>query len=289
MSRNKLNRICSVFTARSFCGVVFLAMLLILLSGRGNCSALTADEDPDSNIMAGQQTIAKQSGPIPDESRQLVLVVAKDWGSIKGMLWTFERRPGSDKWEPAGEPFPIVVGAKGLGWGLGLHGNMDDSGPQKVEGDKKSPAGVFRLIQAFGYEAVDAVGISGFPYQQVTGHWKCVDDVKSDYYNQLVDDRQVDVVDWNSHEEMKRTDDLYQLGVVVEHNGRPVAPGAGSCIFLHLWRNSGQGTSGCTAMAKDNMVKLLQWLDEGAKPVLVQLSEGEYERLGEDWKLPSIR
>ena len=275
--------------ASASCLSLLMAMFFFLLSGHGNCLALEANENRNNNILMAQQQAARPGGPIPNDTRQLVLVITKDWNSVDGILRTFERRPGSDTWEQAGAPFPIVVGNRGLGWGLGLHGAIDDSGPKKVEGDKKAPAGVFRLTRAFGYDALETLGISGFPYQQVTANWKCIDDPVSVYYNQLLDQRLVDTVDWNSHEEMKRTDDLYQLGVVVAHNASPVVPGAGSCIFLHLWRDNGKGTSGCTAMARNNMMTLLKWLDGGAKPVLVQLPQGAYKRLNEDWKLPSVK
>ena len=289
MGPNRLNRSGRNFGARSFYGVVFMAMVLGLLCGQVNGLALMVNEDQGSRTMVAQRTDAQPDSPIPAATRQMVLVITKDWNAVDGRLWAFKRDSASDKWEPAGAAFPIVVGKNGLAWGLGLHGPMGDGGPQKVEGDKKAPAGVFRLTQAFGYEAQDIVGISDFPYQKVTGHWKCVDDRQSKYYNQLVDDRLVDAVYWDSHEEMKRSDDLYRLGVVVAHNTQPVVPGSGSCIFLHLWRAGGKGTSGCTAMARENMTRLLGWLEAGAQPVLVQLPETEYKRLLRDWKLPTVR
>ena len=61
-------------------------------------------------------------------------------------------------------------------------------------------------------------------------------------------------------EKMLRDDGLYKWGVFVEHNPA-AAPGAGSCIFLHIWKDSTTPTTGCTAMAEKDLVKLLRWLD----------------------------
>ena len=70
---------------------------------------------------------------------------------------------------------------------------------------------------------------------------------------------------------MKRDDDLYELGIVVEHNMHPFQKGRGSAIFLHVWRRADQPTAGCTAMSRADMLRLLQWLDPSGKPFLLQL------------------
>jgi len=73
--------------------------------------------------------------------------------------------------------------------------------------------------------------------------------------------------------------------MVVEHNAAAV-PGAGSCIFLHIWGGPAKGTAGCTAMAEEDLVRLLGWLDHKESPRLVQLPEAEYARLRAAWSLP---
>jgi D-alanyl-D-alanine dipeptidase len=87
---------------------------------------------------------------------------------------------------------------------------------------------------------------------------------------------------------MMRTDDLYKWGIVVAHN--PAAqPGAGSCIFLHIWKNSSAPTAGCTAMAEEDLVKLLRWLDPTARPILVQMPAANYQRFQSRLGLPPGR
>jgi hypothetical protein len=42
-------------------------------------------------------------------------------------------------------------------------------------------------------------------------------------------------------------------------------------------------------MAQPNLEELLRWLDARKRPVLVQLTEGDYARLRAAWRLPEAR
>ena len=195
-----------------------------------------------------------------------------------------------------GEPIAIVVGKNGLGWGIGViaaDGPSVASGPVKKEGDGKAPAGIFALGTAFGYASQPLPGLK-MPYLNLSPSIECVDDVASKHYNRIVD-HSVVAPDWNSSEHMRDTGELYRWGVVVDHNGTvpgrdsgPPAPGAGSCVFLHIWHSHDQGTAGCTAMSQIHLETLLTWLDPARKPLLVQLPEPAYEQLIKRWMLPKL-
>jgi len=121
----------------------------------------------------------------------------------------------------------------------------------------------------------------------------CIDVDGSPLYNRIVDAREVgaDAVA-GSTEPMRRDlhadgDRRYELGFVIEHNPR-AEPGAGSCIFAHLWKTADSGTAGCTAMAEPAMRNLLAWLDAERHPVFVLLPESEYARLRANWSLPRL-
>lgn len=158
---------------------------------------------------------------------------------------------------------------------------------RKVEGDNKAPAGVFRLGPAFGYAPASAARWIKLRYVPLTKETEGIDDPHSRYYNKLVDRAKVAKVDWHSSEQMLRADHLYKWGVFVAHN--PAAtPGAGSCIFLHIWKNSNSATAGCTAMPERDLVDLLRWLDPGARPVLVQMPRAQFAGLRSRYALPSI-
>ncbi|HXE39728.1 MAG TPA: hypothetical protein VN639_14770, partial [Azonexus sp.] len=108
------------------------------------------------------------------------------------------------------------------------------------------------------------------------------------YYNRIVDQSRIAQSDWHSCEDMRRGDGRYAVGAVVAHNAGQPVPGAGSCIFLHVWAGVGVPTAGCTAMALADMTAIAGWLDAAAAPVLVQLPRAEYERWREVWGLPAF-
>ena len=177
----------------------------------------------------------------------------------------------------------MVVGHTGLAWGRGIDRGLRPDGPAKREGDGKSPAGMFTLGTAFGYEASAATRL---PYLPLSESIECVDDAESSLYNQLVDSR-LHPRDWHSSEQMRRPDELYHYGIVVNHNTPPV-PRGGSCIFLHVWENADTGTVGCTAMDAANIQLLLRWFDPRQRPLLVQMPRTSYRLQRRRWRLPPL-
>ncbi len=69
----------------------------------------------------------------------------------------------------------------------------------------------------------------------------------------------------------------YGLGIVVAHNPEN-SPGAGSCIFLHLWLGERRGTLGCTALRRADLIELVSWLEAKSDPVLIQLPREAAQR-----------
>jgi L,D-peptidoglycan transpeptidase YkuD (ErfK/YbiS/YcfS/YnhG family) len=222
-----------------------------------------------------------------DDSRQLLIVLTKDWNAVPGTLFRLERSSTNSQWKIKNS-HRVVVGRNGLGWGLGLHGDVT-GGPVKKEGDGKSPAGVFRLSSAFGLIEPSKLKNLKIPYFPLTDQIECVDDVKSAHYNAIVERNKVPTVDWNSSEKMQKYTKEYHLGVVVDHNINPRQSACGSCIFLHVWKGPESSTSGCTAMGLSNMEKVVRWLDVSKNPILVQLPVSEYDRLKTEWGLPEAK
>jgi L,D-peptidoglycan transpeptidase YkuD (ErfK/YbiS/YcfS/YnhG family) len=231
---------------------------------------------------------APAQAPPVNGARQLLVVTTEGWDTVPGTLLRFERAAPGAAWRQAGAPVAVVVGRSGLGWGRGLHAATPAAGdPVKREGDGRAPAGVFRIGSAFGYATASSVRWIRMPYIHSTDTFRCVDDVKSAYYNQVVDSAGVRK-DWSGTvERMRLSDGQYRLGAIVEHNwGDQTRPGDGSCIFLHVWKGPGQGTAGCTAMTEASITEVLRWLDPDAAPVLVQLPRAEYAARRLAWGLP---
>jgi D-alanyl-D-alanine dipeptidase len=218
------------------------------------------------------------------DSLQALVVTTRDWNATTGTARLYERSSRSGKWAAVGESFPIVVGRTGLQWG-------QDSAPEKAtqfkkEGDGKSPAGLFPLTFVFG-SAVKPEQLT-FPYTRLESQTECVDDVNSHHYNKVVGRNQVGIFDWKSSEKMLEIGPQYDLGVFVAYNSYPVVKGNGSCIFLHIWKDAATPTSGCTAMERPNLERIVSWIDPKKNPYLVQLTEDEYRSLRKQWNLPKL-
>lgn len=233
---------------------------------------------------SGDAPRAHGAGPvIPSTARQLITGVVADWDATRVTLRRWRREDGA--WRADGEPWQGVIGKTGAAWGHGLHGAgapEGRGGPIKREGDGKSPAGVFELRGAYGY-AAKAPRNTLLPYAQLTADWQCIDDPGSRHYTQLVDLSRGIVVDWTSAEQMRRADALYTWVIDVAHN-RSATPGAGSCIFFHVWRGPSSPTVGCTAMAERALTALMRGLDPAA--VYVLLPRAEYDAFAAPWGLP---
>lgn len=216
--------------------------------------------------------------PIPASVRQCLWVTSAHWTEPRARLVALER-DGRSHWSAAFGPIPAMLGRSGLGWGRGEQGTLAETspGPRKEEGDGRSPAGLFRVVSAFGAAPADSVQ-TRLDYRQATAQSRWVDDPGSSFYNQWVETTPGQAAAWCSAEEMLRADGLYRWGLVIGHNLVPIVRGGGSAIFLHAWRGPDQPTSGCTAVAMDVVERLVRWLDARAQPVLVQLPQ-EWARL----------
>ncbi|MFZ4116114.1 MAG: L,D-transpeptidase family protein [Chthoniobacterales bacterium] len=217
-------------------------------------------------------------------------MTTSQWDSYQGNLRRFERPDPVSPWENVGVAQAVVLGKKGLAWGIGCHGWFpaeEEKSRLKEEGDGCSPAGVFQLGESFGYDSLEKVGIVKIPYRQLTQYDEGIDDSSSRYYNKIMDSRMIIDKDWTSFETMFRPDGAYELGLVIQHNENNI-PGKGSCIFMHVWQNDHHGTAGCTAMDLTVLNMLLHWLDQEKYPLLIQLPESEYRARQGPWCLPDL-
>ena len=222
-------------------------------------------------LLAATVSMAASKPVIPQETGQLLVVTTKDWQSPDATLQRFERVKKG--WRKVGKAFPVIVGKNGLGWGRGLHQIPKDAKYIKKEGDGKAPAGIFQLVNGFGYQPFKIK----FPYKVYKETDHCVDDGKSKHYNQIIDSTKVPK-DYKSFERMKFPKNYYKYGLVVDHNPQAI-PGAGSCIFMHIKKPNHIPTVGCTAMSEDEIKTVLKWLDPKKDPLLVQAPKSEIPKL----------
>ena len=126
----------------------------------------------------------------------------------------------------------------------------------KKEGDCKTPLGIYNLGIAFGmHKSLKNLRVG---YIQINNDLYWVDDVKSKYYNKLVDISKVNK-DWNSAEHLIEYPKQYEYAIEIKTNPNNL-PGQGSAIFLHC--SMGRPTAGCIAIPKEKMLELLKSIGE---------------------------
>jgi len=183
-----------------------------------------------------------------DIKQALLIVPSSETFKVKLSLW---ERKQDGIWQEVFPEMDAVIGKNGLA-----------PEGQKKEGDGRTPSGVFRLGTVFGYEKNLKTGLS---YRQVAENDAWVDDSASSQYNRWVKGKP----DAKSFERLKRDDDLYKYAAVIEYNTHPIVRGAGSAIFLHVWRAPDNPTSGCVATSEENILKILHWLKKNRHPVII--------------------
>lgn len=253
--------------AASTAAAVLAALAVLVVGAR---PAPASPPDAAAAVGAPVDTLpgVERLGP----ADQHLLVVVEEADDVAGHLHRYERE--EDGWRRVGIPAAVVVGRAGVG--------------TKREGDGRSPSGVFSLGPAFGYADEPPSGVR-LAYRAMPPGAVCVDDPDSSRYNRIVDAARIDDEDWSSAEAMRRDldpgDHLYEWGVDVGYNPEG-EPGAGSCIFLHVWRDEASPTAGCTALPADRLLEVMRWLDPDRRPVLVQGSREQLERLHRRGHLP---
>jgi L,D-peptidoglycan transpeptidase YkuD (ErfK/YbiS/YcfS/YnhG family) len=194
-----------------------------------------------------------------NESSQVLLVTNKCPSSFAVKIYTLEKQGG--KWGKTLKSFNGVIGKNGFA-----------KPDEKREGDGKTPSGIFPLKMTFGYN--DSIQTK-MPYRQALPNDLWIDDVNAGDYNRWVKKEDTRAV---SYEKMKRDDNLYKYGIIIEYNTSPVIKGYGSAIFFHVWRGGNMATEGCVAVSEDDIVKILDWLDPKAKPLIIMGAEDIVKR-----------
>jgi L,D-peptidoglycan transpeptidase YkuD (ErfK/YbiS/YcfS/YnhG family) len=150
-----------------------------------------------------------------------------------------------------GRTFPCSIGRGGIGVKQG-------------EGDGITPIGRWRIAE-FGYRA-DRLRepAAGLTHHKIGPRDKWSDDPRDPAYNHRVTTHNHPF----SHESLRRPDPLYDMYAVLDFNWPDSVAGAGSAIFLHLWRKPRHPTEGCVAFAPDILRYILATWQPSARVVI---------------------
>lgn len=201
---------------------------------------------------------------------RLIMVTPQGPDAAFAILETFERTAPDQPWRPIGGLRSAVVGKKGVAWGAGFRNLAKAGEPLKREGDLKSPMGIYAMGPTFGFDAANFPG----HMKLELGRHICVEEPGSQSYGQIVDSARLER--GIKYDEMA-AEQLYRKGVVVDYPADG-ANKAGSCIFIHVWREPGKGTAGCVAL-DENDVGDLQAFASGAPTAIAILTADARARI----------
>ena len=147
--------------------------------------------------------------------------------------------------DAAGEPHTVrcALGRSGIG--------------DKVsEGDGYTPSGCFSLrrVMARGDRGLVVRTALPFSYLRKTDGW-CDDPTSADY------NKPITLPHPARHEELWRTDHVYDVIIEIGYNDDPVVPDIGSAIFLHVAKPDYTPTEGCIALDLNDLLDLLKVCD----------------------------
>ncbi len=187
---------------------------------------------------------------------QLILVSTDADKNTVAVFFAYEKI--NQRWTQKFGPIKAVIGRNG----------MADPG-NKIEGDGKSPTGLFELGQLFSYEKTIQ---SQLPFIQSGPEDKWIDDPASPDYNRHIRG----TTKAKSYENLLLTSIDYKYCMVIEYNTRPVLKGKGSAIFFHLADANYTPTAGCVAIRENDMLTILSWLKPSLKKYILM---GSYPNL----------
>ena len=133
---------------------------------------------------------------------------------------------------------------------------------EKIEGDGKSPTGIFDLGQLYTYEASVKTSL---PFIQTNSEDKWIDDPNHENYNSHIRGNTTA----KSFEHLKLSSIDYKYCMVIEYNTHPVVKGKGSAIFFHLADANYSPTAGCVAIKESDMDQILLWLDPNKQKAIL--------------------
>ena len=228
-------------------------MKKILLSFIIICSGLFVFGQDEKSLWVINPVLDKLNGGQLDlgKMQQVVVAFKIDKKDKVYRVMALEKTKG--KWKLAIAPVRASIGRNGFA-----------QENEKIEGDGKTPNGLYALGQLFSYEATVDTKI---PFQQVDSLDKWIDDSTSNDYNKYVRG----ATNAKSFENLKLKSIDYKYCMVIEYNTQPVVKGKGSAIFFHVADEKYSPTAGCVSIAESDMLVFLKWFKPRKKKAMLSI------------------
>jgi L,D-peptidoglycan transpeptidase YkuD (ErfK/YbiS/YcfS/YnhG family) len=136
-------------------------------------------------------------------------------------------------------------------------------GNKKSEGDNITPKGNYKIVTIYYRKDRVKKITSKIKLIQIKKDMGWCDDPKSVSYNQLIK------LPTNfSYEKLFRKENIYDLIIVLDYNMKPTIKNKGSAIFIHVARRKFNKTSGCIALKKTDLRRLIKEINKKTKIII---------------------
>ena len=129
----------------------------------------------------------------------------------------------------------------------------------KIEGDKKTPIGIFDLENLYYRKNRIKKPITKLKVKIIKKSMGWCNDTKNSNYNRLIK-----ISKKIRCEKMFRKDYKYDLVLPIKYNMKKVIKNKGSAIFIHLTKHY-KPTAGCIGINKNDFLILLKLIDKKTK------------------------
>tara|TARA_B100000941_G_C28384440_1_gene489208 strand:- start:242 stop:733 length:492 start_codon:yes stop_codon:yes gene_type:complete len=126
---------------------------------------------------------------------------------------------------------------------------------KKKEGDKSTPKGLFKLKYVLYRKDRVKKPKTALKTKILKKNMGWCDDIRSKYYNKLIRFP----FRWRA-EKLYRSDNTYNIVVVLDYNMKPIVKDKGSAIFIHLSKKNYSPTLGCIALNIKDLYFLLKFV-----------------------------
>ena len=212
-------------------------------------SSMTLQSQIKNSAIKNALFIAEKNSSQLENVGQLLIVYTEKPENFSAVFVALEKK--DNKWVVKQEPIAAGIGKNGFALPN-----------QKIEGDGKSPTGIFKLGKLFSYEKQTHTLLEN---QQTTEDDKWIDDPNSPDYNRHI----VGPTNAKSYENLLLNTDVYKYCMVIEYNTNPVVKEKGSAIFFHLSKKENSFTAGCVSIKEEYMKLMVNWLDPKQNPSII--------------------
>ena len=136
---------------------------------------------------------------------------------------------------------------------------MKGSTSKKIEGDKKTPKGIYNLGPDYYRKDRIPKIETQLKVIEIKKRMGWCDDIKSKHYNKLIV-----IMKKIRHEKLFRKNRNYDILIPIHYNTKNTKKNRGSAIFIHLTENY-KKTLGCIAIKKKDMIILLKLINRKTK------------------------